>query len=612
MNYRAIVWRDAILIKTGERDPLVESIPCARWIPGRGFYTFPLSLFMARRLNKRLAPEWLGDDVGRSYLLEWGERYELAKRMRDAEELPDVPVDGKTPSWKHQKRGFWFSYHSIAAALSEGMGVGKSKQIIALIESRDHKISLVVTTASCVEDWPGHVEKNAAGPLDVCALVKGTSQAKAERIVAAVAAARASGRRLLIAVSYDSVWRDEIAAAILEAGLDLVVLDESHNIGDPRSKRTKFLVYRLAPRVKFRVCASGTMAKHKPEDLFAQFLFLDPGIVGNSFKEFQKRYCVFNRPADEELREKVKVAKERLDAAVAANDPQAILDRMRDLNIETGTLAKLSAVPRFVVGYQRLDELHSIFRAVSFHCESDVLDLPEPVHVTRRCVLSDRLRKAYRQLEEEFATEIAGVEIPPSIAMVRILKLQQMTSGFVSEMIYDPESGELIDTIPHDVDDAKADALREILTEIDPDEPVVVCARFKFDLVKIARVARELGRNYFEQSGAKKQKAEFVASIGGDVLGGQIKSASEGNDFTRSHYCVLYSIGHSLYQYEQMLKRIDRPGQTRPPCFIHIIAEKSVDEKVYKALKARKDIVETVTNGYRAGSTPSKHSVARP
>jgi SNF2 family DNA or RNA helicase len=67
-----------------------------------------------------------------------------------------------------------------------------------------------------------------------------------------------------------------------------------------------------------------------------------------------------------------------------------------------------------------------------------------------------------------------------------------------------------------------------------------------------------------------------------------------GIDLTRAAYVVLYSVGYSLSNYDQFLKRTHRPGQTRPVRYYHMVCEGTVDRTIYKALGKRRDLIESV------------------
>jgi SNF2 family DNA or RNA helicase len=49
--------------------------------------------------------------------------------------------------------------------------------------------------------------------------------------------------------------------------------------------------------------------------------------------------------------------------------------------------------------------------------------------------------------------------------------------------------------------------------------------------------------------------------------------------------------------YDQSRARVHRPGQTRPVTYVHLVAERSIDEDILTALEKRSDMVESVMNG---------------
>jgi SNF2 family DNA or RNA helicase len=73
-----------------------------------------------------------------------------------------------------------------------------------------------------------------------------------------------------------------------------------------------------------------------------------------------------------------------------------------------------------------------------------------------------------------------------------------------------------------------------------------------------------------------------------------MRSGGEGVDFSAARYCIFYSVGFSLGDYEQALKRTHRPGQTRRVVYYHLVVKGTVDEDVYTALRERRDVVEYI------------------
>ena len=49
----------------------------------------------------------------------------------------------------------------------------------------------------------------------------------------------------------------------------------------------------------------------------------------------------------------------------------------------------------------------------------------------------------------------------------------------------------------------------------------------------------------------------------------------------------------------QARARVHRPGQTRPVVYYHLVAAKTVDERVMQALEKREDLVKYVVDGLK-------------
>ena len=168
--------------------------------------------------------------------------------------------------------------------------------------------------------------------------------------------------------------------------------------------------------------------------------------------------------------------------------------------------------------------------------------------------------------------------------LAKLMKLQQVSSGFI---INDEKE---IFQIHHE----KTKLLREFLESIDPDEKVVVFCRFIRDLEEVKSVAGQLGRSYGELSGRANdlRGGQFDDSVG--VLGAQLQAGGIGVNLTAARYCVMYSVGYSLADYQQALARVHRGGQERPVTYIHLIAEGTIDEQVHQALAAKKEVVDEI------------------
>jgi SNF2 family DNA or RNA helicase len=239
-----------------------------------------------------------------------------------------------------------------------------------------------------------------------------------------------------------------------------------------------------------------------------------------------------------------------------------------------------------VKSWKRQDELTAKLDSIACRVTADeVLDLPDTIHEVIEVELSAATLRFYDRMESEMTAEIASGTVTAGNALVKLLRLQQATGGFCR---VDDGVVVAIDGTP-----AKQAALADRLADLPDTEPVVVFCRFRTDLEAVAAVARQLGREYAEVSGERKdldrwQRGDAV------ILGVQMQSGGVGIDCTRAAYAFYYSLGFSLGDYEQSLARLRRPGQERCCRYYHLVAPGTVDEQVYDALRERRDVVGSV------------------
>jgi len=369
-------------------------------------------------------------------------------------------------------------------------------------------------------------------------LSRGPSKARAERLKQAALAAGKTP--LVVVVNYEAVWRGDFGKSVEATQWDGIILDESHRIKSPGGTASRWLARLAAKQPQAtRLCLTGTPMPHSPLDLYGQFRFLDPQVFGSSYTRMRARY--------------------------AECDPR---------------------FPSKVRKWRNQDELAEKLNEHSWRVTADeVLDLPEAIHETVPVELSAAVRKFYWQLEKEMTAEIAAGTVTAANALTKLLRLAQATGGYCRV----DDGG----VVPIDGTPAKRMALADRLEDLPVTEPVVVFCRFRTDLNDVAAVARELGREYAEVSGERKDLERWQA---GDatILGVQMQSGGVGIDCSRAAYAFYYSLGYSLGDYEQSLARLRRPGQTRCVRYYHLVCEGTVDEQVYAALRERRSVVEAV------------------
>jgi len=462
------------------------------------------------------------------------------------EGLAQPPIRSRD-SWAMQLGAYHYAMDKPAVMLPLKMGRGKSKAAVDVIINRNDRRILIVCPKSVLGVWLREFTIFGDGNEKIVILDKGSTKFKAEQLDRAIR--NQSDKRLIIVINYDSIWRKPLGDLIMCAGFDCVVMDESHKIKSAQSKASRY-AYRLGKIVKHKMCLTGTPLPHSPLDAYGQYRFLSSDVFGSSFALFRARY--------------------------------AICDPVYKSSVRSWINQDDFSRRFYSVAYQPRDE--------------DDIDLPPVTHDMRVCQLPPRARRVYAELEAEF---IAGTEsgiITASNSLVKLLRLQQITSGFVT---LDPEDGEAKGRVEK-LHNEKRHVLIEILSDLPINEPFVVFCRFRPDIEVVKEVAKDMGRNYGEISGRQKDITEFCKMPDSvDLMAAQIQSGGIGIDLTRAAYVAYMSIGFSLGEFDQSVARLCRPGQTRPVICYHILVENSVDQKVYKAIKDRRKVIETVMDYYK-------------
>jgi hypothetical protein len=122
---------------------------------------------------------------------------------------------------------------------------------------------------------------------------------------------------------------------------------------------------------------------------------------------------------------------------------------------------------------------------------------------------------------------------------VQALRLQQLAGG-------EAVAGEGEDARRGVISSEKIEALRELIDELPPTDPIVVFAVFKSELDRVAQAVGK--RPLFYVRGGLDQENDWHESAArgeGPVIALQIQAGSEGIDLSESCYCVFLSTGYS-------------------------------------------------------------------
>lgn len=453
--------------------------------------------------------------------------------------------------WGHQTAAVDFALGRRGTLLHMGMGTGKTRVALEVARKIRADVTLVVCPKSVISNWVDQVAQFRP-EIHALPLIRGTAKQKTAEAKEAMAHAFTQGCPLMLVVNYETAHREPLKKYLKGIKIDLVIFDESHRIKNPRGVASRWAqsIARDCPR---RLALTGTPMPHSPLDIFAQLRAIEPDVFGGSFVRFRERYAHLG-----------------------------------------GFQGKQ------VTGFQNLPELREKMSTVTFQADRGVLDLPSAKTQVIKVTPCAKARKMMSDLHRDFVAEVEEGEITASNALVRLLRLQQLTSGWVTvETLEGPQLTR--------VDTAKEDALAELFESLPQDEPVVVFGRFSSDLLSAHLAAARTERKSLELSGHRNELAKWQQGHA-PILAVQIQSGGTGIDLTRSAFSVYLSTGFSLGDYEQSLARVHRPGQTRPVSYYHLVMdhEDSIDVQVHEALRQRKQVVEAVLDGITNVTTSRK------
>ena len=353
-------------------------------------------------------------------------------------------------------------------------------------------------------------------------------------------------------VNYESAWRMEQELAAWDA--DLVVCDEGHKIKTHNIAASKCM-HRLGVKARYRMLLTGTIITNKAIDVFSPYKFLNPAVFGNSFYAFRNRY---------------------FDMVGYGNHTPILKASMAE---------------------ELTRRIHSIaFRAIKVEC----LDLPETTEIIRSVELEPQARKLYQQLVRDSYAQIKGGEITAANVLTRLLRLSQLTGGFLR--------GDETDRVER-VSTAKLDALSDIVDSAAQEGgKLVIIARFLPEIDAITAMLERKSIAFSLITGAVKDRDEQVRRFQADpevtVFVGQIAAAGLGITLTAADKMVFYSLDYSMSNFEQTKARIHRVGQNNPCTYIYLVAKNTVDARVLKALRDKANLAKTLIDDCRAGHNP--------
>lgn len=327
----------------------------------------------------------------------------------------------------------------------------------------------------------------------------------------------------------------------------MIIFDESHYIKNWEAERTKQAVA-LADLAVNVVLLTGTPIGRDVSDIWSQYRALDGGeTFGDNYYRFRREYMnsVPNVPG---------MWTPKSDSS----------ERIRELMWNKADLKR----------------------------KEDCLDLPDIRFDKYWIELSEKTARIYKKLADTLIAEFEAKggdmsRVEAVNAAVATMKLQQITSGFAID-----DEGEIreLDEQP------KLDALKQIMSELPPDEKVVVWARFTRDVRQVIDALEEYSPLSIESKHSAEERQDTIELFQQDnkhrVIVSNPQCGGAAITLTRANVAIYYSNSYNFIDRRQSLDRIHRIGQEKKVRYIDIVADGTVDIAVLEALSQRKDLVD--------------------
>lgn len=475
-------------------------------------------------------------------------------------ELPEIdtsvlrPFNFKTQPEPHQIEGMLYMLNHESWLLGDGMGLGKTKQVIDLAcylkQYEGLKHCLVICGVNNLKyNFAEEIKKHSNESF--CILGDKYRKGKAEistknKIdhlkdcpeeffwITNIETMRLIKEGAGKSVRYNSPILIELNNYIKDGTLGLVVVDEIHMIKNPVSLQGRG-VLKLKDTRKGGM--SGTLLVNRPLDLYSPLSFV--GALYQNYWQFQEEFTV------------------------------------KDI---FGS----------IVGYKNTSKLQKVLDMYMLRRKKDILDLPPKIHSEVIIEMSKEERKLYDDILAFTKGECDKISNPVAV-LAQLIRLRQVCchTGLVSTQI---------------VKSSKFDWLRENIQEfIDNGDKVIVYSMF--------RELAELGVGEFQeynplhiwgqmnQAELQHQIDQFQNGEGFQMLFGVIQAAGTGITLNEATKVIFLDLPWNRATMEQAEDRAHRIGTKKTVEVISLLMKDSYDEYLHKIIIRKGEMSDALVDG---------------
>ncbi|MDR0430068.1 MAG: DEAD/DEAH box helicase [Tannerellaceae bacterium] len=484
----------------------------------------------------------------------------IQRLLKNSSSHPNLPVHNKIELRPYQKEGFYWLHHlyeqNFGGCLADDMGLGKTLQTITLLQyiyenAEQKKIinnngqlslfesetsclqsTLVVVPTSLLHNWKNELKRFA--PELKTFVYAGYERQRINHVD------RIFDYYQVIITSY-GIMRNDIDY-FREYPFQMIILDESQYI-----KNTESLIYQSAKQLvsEHKLVLTGTPIENSLEDLWAQFNFINEGLLG-TLSSFKKEFIQ-------------KIVKEK--------------------NIEREKMLKRLISP-FLLRRTK---------------EEVTPELPPLLQEIVYCDMTDKQKELYEAEKNRVrntlieAKEHPGQQKNTFIALEGLNKLRQLSCH--PKMLDDNYTGESgkFEQIIMSFENLKAS-----------NHKVLIFSSYVKHLHLLADKFKEEGWPYAMLTGETQKREEEIKRFTNNkdihCFFISLKAGSTGLNLTAADYVFVIDPWWNPAAEMQALSRAHRIGQDKPVIAYRFVSSETVEEKIIHLQESKTALFETFVN----------------
>jgi len=454
----------------------------------------------------------------------------------------------KTTPFSYQEEGIQYIVDNKNILLLDQPGTGKTLQTIyaaqELKEKEGYGHCLVICGINSLKtNWEKEIHKHS----ELDCIIIGKQITKKGTVKYASIKERADQLynkidEFFVIINIESLRDNLVIDAILNSvnKWDMIVIDECHRVKDPGSIQGKNFL-KLSKVGKSHLGLTGTLLVNEPMDSYVPLKFI--GKEKGTWTNFKQFYCIYEQKFGHNQ----------------------------------------------IVGYKNLDVLKEEIGECSIRRTKDRLgfQLPPKTILPEYIEMSDRQLKFYDDISKGVLDEVDRVEIKTTSLLGLVIRLRQASTC--------PS----VLTTSIEIDSCKVKRAIELVDEIVGNgEKVVIFSTFKEPLNILKNILSKynplLGTGDISDDEVSQNIDKFQTDDKYKVFLGTFSKTSTGVTLNAASYMIMLDEPWTYALFEQATDRIHRINNVNPAFIYVLIAENTIDERVFSLVEKKKELSDDI------------------